>query len=108
MVRNAALTPLLGCSDDPAVTASEVTVDSFNVGLAGAFIPFESQRRTAIGAAIAQMPSDIVCLQEVWREEDKDAIVTAATGSVDRKVPIDVVRLLATAVVEAAVRSVAR
>jgi endonuclease/exonuclease/phosphatase family metal-dependent hydrolase len=67
------------CSSDPMpATTSSVIVDSLNVGLAGAFIPFESERRVAVSQAIAQMPSDIVCLQEVWREEDKDLIVNAA------------------------------
>jgi len=67
------------CSDDPAPapTSNTVTADSFNVGLAGAFIPFEAQRRAAMGPALANNPADIVCLQEVWREEDKDAIVAA-------------------------------
>ncbi len=71
------------CADDatPAPTGPTVTVETFNVGLAGAFIPFEPQRRAAVGPALAQNPSDIVCLQEVWREEDKDAIATAVRGT---------------------------
>jgi endonuclease/exonuclease/phosphatase family metal-dependent hydrolase len=68
---------VLACSAEPTPASTQVVIDSFNVGLAGAFIPFEPQRRAAVGAAIAQMPSDIVCIQEAWREEDKDAIVAA-------------------------------
>lgn len=69
----------LGCGSDAAPAGPvEVTVDTFNVALAGAFIPFETERRGAVAAAVAAMPSDIVCLQEVWRQEDKDAIATAA------------------------------
>ncbi len=72
-----ALAAAIGCSDDAATTPTTFTVDSLNVGLAGAFIPFEPQRRAAIGPAIATMDSDVVCLQEVWLESDKDAIVAA-------------------------------
>jgi endonuclease/exonuclease/phosphatase family metal-dependent hydrolase len=69
----------MACSDDgptPPV-ANTFTIDSFNVGLAGAFIPFEAERRAAMGPALANNPADVICLQEVWREEDKDAIATA-------------------------------
>ena len=72
-----ALAAAIGCSDDAAPTTTTFTVDSLNVGLAGAFIPFEPQRRAAIGPAIATLDSDVVCLQEVWQESDKDAIVAA-------------------------------
>lgn len=68
------------CADDAPAPAATVTVDTFNVGLAGAFIPFEAERRAAIGPALASSPADIVCLQEVWREEDKDAIAAAVRG----------------------------
>lgn len=68
------------CGDaTPAPAAAvDLTVDSFNVGLAGAFIPYETERRAAIGAAVGSMPSDVICIQEAWRQEDKDAIVAAA------------------------------
>lgn len=71
-------TLLAGCGSDSAAPAAvELTVDSYNVGLAGAFIPYETERRAAVAAAVAAMPSDIVCIQEVWRQEDKDAIIAA-------------------------------
>jgi endonuclease/exonuclease/phosphatase family metal-dependent hydrolase len=73
-----AVATLLGCSDGATPSASTtLTIDSLNVGLAGAFIPFEAERRAAIGPAVAALPSDVVCLQEVWREEDKDIIEAA-------------------------------
>ncbi len=69
----------MGCSDEaapPAVT--ELRVDTFNVGLAGAFVPNEAARRPAVIAAMADLPSDVVCLQEVWTQADKDALGAAA------------------------------
>lgn len=75
----AATLALAGCgSDDGTPAAVELTVDSYNVGLAGAFIPYETERRAAVATAVAAMPSDIVCIQEAWRQEDKDAIAAAA------------------------------
>lgn len=69
----------LGCGGDATPPAPlTLTVESFNVGLAGAFIPHEPERRRAIPSAVAAMSADIVCLQEAWRQEDKDAIVAAA------------------------------
>jgi endonuclease/exonuclease/phosphatase family metal-dependent hydrolase len=48
------------------------------VGLAGAFVPNEAERTRAVPTAVAGMTADIVCLQEAWRQEDKDAITAAA------------------------------
>ncbi len=52
----------------------DVTIDTLNVGLAGAFVPNEAARRTPVVEAIAAMDSDIVCLQEVWIASDKTLI----------------------------------
>lgn len=56
---------------------TEIRVDTFNVGLAGAFVPNETARREPVIEAIAALDSDIVCLQEVWEQSDKDRIRTA-------------------------------
>jgi endonuclease/exonuclease/phosphatase family metal-dependent hydrolase len=58
----------MGCSE------STVVVDSFNVALAGSFIPYESERRQPIADAIAVHDADVLCLQEVWTQEDKELI----------------------------------
>ena len=57
---------------------SGVTIDTFNVALAGRFVEYEDERRTPLTEAIAEMDSDIVCLQEVFQQSDKDAIQAAA------------------------------
>jgi len=59
----------------------DVTVDTFNVALAGAFIPFEAERRPYIGEAIAASNADILCLQEVWDQTDKVAIRDVAVDT---------------------------
>lgn len=67
-----------GCGDESAPASNELRVDTFNVGLAGAFVPNEAARRPAVIAAMANLPSDVVCLQEVWTQEDKDAVGASA------------------------------
>jgi endonuclease/exonuclease/phosphatase family metal-dependent hydrolase len=56
----------------------DVTVDTFNIAMAGAFSPFEAERRPALINAIAQSPADVLCIQEAWRQSDKDAIINGA------------------------------
>jgi hypothetical protein len=57
-----------GCreSSSTAREPEEVIVDAFNVALAGAFIPYESERWQPIVDAIAAHDADVSCLQEVW------------------------------------------
>ncbi len=67
---------------DSAVTGPiDVTIDTFNVALAGAFVPNEAARRPKIVEALAAHDADVVCLQEVWTEADKTAIAEAAKGA---------------------------
>ncbi len=76
----------LGCGDSTGESATgreaeEVIVDTFNVALAGAFIPYEAERREPISNAIAAHDADILCLQEVWTQEDKELIRDSAVGT---------------------------
>lgn len=68
---------VVACGGDDDVEPVEVRVDTFNVALAGAFVPNEAERRGPVIAAVAALDSDIVCLQEVWEQSDKDAFRTA-------------------------------
>ena len=47
----------------------------------GAFVPNEDARREVIPGALAALDSDVVCLQEVWTQADKDAITAALAGT---------------------------
>ena len=66
----------LGCGESTTTSREpeEVIVDSFNVALAGAFIPYETERRQPIADAIAAHDADVLCLQEVWTQADKELI----------------------------------
>lgn len=70
---------LSGCGDGAEDREPyEVAFDTFNVALAGAFIPFEAERRGYIEEAIAASDADVLCLQEVWSQDDKERIAEAA------------------------------
>jgi len=69
---------LLGACGSDNRQPVDVTIDTFNVALAGAFIPYEAERRQPVADAIATMDSDIVCLEEVWTQADKELIRDAA------------------------------
>lgn len=75
----ALLVALAGCGDDGP--RAEARFDTLNVGLAGSFVPNEAARREVIPGAVAALESDVVCLQEVWTQADKDAIEAAIGGA---------------------------
>jgi len=75
----------LGCGDSTGESATarepeEVIVDAFNMALAGGFIAYEEERRQPNADAIAAHDADILCLQEVWTQEDKELIRFPYTG----------------------------
>ena len=67
---------LVACGDDPY----DMRIDTFNIGLAGAFVPNEGARRDPVIDAIAASEADVLCLQEVWEQSDKDRVIAAATA----------------------------
>jgi endonuclease/exonuclease/phosphatase family metal-dependent hydrolase len=72
----------VGCGDDSGSgQPTEVTIETFNLALAGAFIPFEEERRQPLADAIATAEADILCLQEVWTQADKVMIRDAAAAA---------------------------
>jgi len=52
-----------------------LTVDSINVGLYGLFAPFESERRQPVIEAVAALGSDLLCVEEITRDSDREALV---------------------------------
>lgn len=69
---------LATCQTSLPPPKSDVVVDVFAAELAGAFSPFEEERRPAVRDAIAQLDGDVLCVADVARAEDRDAIVAAA------------------------------
>ncbi len=48
---------------------------TFNVGLAHTYVPYAEQRIPIIKDILKSNDSDVLCLQEVWRQQDRDAIL---------------------------------
>jgi endonuclease/exonuclease/phosphatase family metal-dependent hydrolase len=71
-----------GCGGDAGTESGgyALSVETFNVGLAGAFIGYEEERRDALGEAISGLDADVVCLEEVWRQSDKDLLADAVSA----------------------------
>ena len=56
-------------------------VETWNVGLAYGFVDYAEARKAPILEALAGSEADVICMQEVWEEEDKAAIVEAARAT---------------------------
>ena len=56
---------------------TSLQVQSFNVGLAHSFVPHAKDRLPLIIESLKKQPSDILCLQEVWTKNDREAITEA-------------------------------
>jgi endonuclease/exonuclease/phosphatase family metal-dependent hydrolase len=51
---------------------------TFNTGLFPEFVPLADERVPAVAAAVANTDASVLCLQEVWRDEDVATIIGAA------------------------------
>jgi endonuclease/exonuclease/phosphatase family metal-dependent hydrolase len=80
-----ALVALLGgCGDDESVDEggpAKLRFSTFNAGLAYGFVPYAEERSPLVPPALAELPVDVLCLQEVWLPADVEA-ARAATASV--------------------------
>lgn len=73
---------LLACGgDDIADDGGTATFATYNAGLARGFVPLAEERSAVTAEAIANLQADVVCVQEVWLEEDVTALTTAAADS---------------------------
>ncbi len=69
------------CSNDsggkPYFKSDTLKVTSYNVGLALNFVPYTRERLPVNEAILADYDSDVICLQEVWLDEQVEAITQA-------------------------------
>jgi endonuclease/exonuclease/phosphatase family metal-dependent hydrolase len=61
-------------TDTPTGPGGSYTFTTYNAGLAVGFVPAADTRQPAIGPAIAELDTDVVCLQEVWLPEQVSAV----------------------------------
>jgi endonuclease/exonuclease/phosphatase family metal-dependent hydrolase len=69
-----------GATCEDTGSAQDVVFDTFNLALAGNFVPYVKDRRQPLMDAMAQLDSDVVCLQEVWEQSDKDLVASAVAA----------------------------
>ncbi len=60
-----------------SVGATEVSLLTYNLGLAHSFVALAKERVPHLSKALATSESDIVCLQEVWKKSDRKKISKA-------------------------------
>ncbi|HIA02669.1 MAG TPA: hypothetical protein EYN66_12295 [Myxococcales bacterium] len=58
---------------DGTVVETELTVVSWNVGLAHGYVPLGAARQPHVIAALDTIDADVICLQELWTEDDREA-----------------------------------
>jgi endonuclease/exonuclease/phosphatase family metal-dependent hydrolase len=54
------------------------TVDTYNTGLAYGYVEYTMERLPHLIEVLSAYESDLICLQEVWRSDDREAIVASA------------------------------
>ena len=70
-----------GSSGQPYIKAESLKVSSYNVGLALNFVPYTNERLVVNRELLADYDSDVLCLQEVWLDEQVEAIKQALQGA---------------------------
>lgn len=68
------------CTDPPP--PGPVVFGTFNTGLAEGYVAHAADRVPAVAAALAASPTDVLCLQEVWTNQDDDGVWT--TENIER------------------------
>lgn len=73
---------LSACADsDDGFTTAAIKVTSYNVGLAKNFVPYTDERLVVNEELVADYDSDVICFQEVWLQDQVDAIEQALGSS---------------------------
>ncbi len=62
------------CSNKAATCPGGAMFATYNAGLAHGAVPFADERLQPIIDELAQSPADVVCLQEVWTDDDAERI----------------------------------
>ncbi len=71
--------PSMEPSMEPEQDSATLTVTTFNAGLARGFVPYADERLPFISPGVLGLESDVVCLQEVW-DDDQIARIEEETG----------------------------
>lgn len=72
------------CSDDDDQnnnTPTDLTVVTYNGGLARGFVPYADDRAPLVSQAVADLEADVVCVQEIWLPEHVAQLSADATDT---------------------------
>ncbi len=76
---------LTGCpsgdDDDDSAATEPLTVVTYNAGLAVGFVPGAEDRAPKASGAVAGLAADVVCVQEVWRDDHVDGLLLDTAGA---------------------------
>jgi endonuclease/exonuclease/phosphatase family metal-dependent hydrolase len=64
-------------TDGSEKDTTTIRVVSWNVGLAHGYVPLGAARQPHVIAALDTIDADVICLQELWTEEDREAARSA-------------------------------
>lgn len=67
------------CGDDGG--SSRVSLVTYNIGLATGFVDYAPQRQPVVVDLVQKLEADVVCLQEVWTQDDIDKVVEGAKAA---------------------------
>lgn len=68
----------VGCGDDKEKAGPSITVATFNAGLADGFVPYARERAPLIMRDLPKEVLDVLCVEEVWTQDDWDDLTDAA------------------------------
>lgn len=70
-----------GSDGQPYFKAESLKVTTYNVGLALNFVPYTNERLVVNRELLGDYDSDVLCLQEVWLDDQVEAIKQALQGT---------------------------
>lgn len=70
-----------GSDGKPYYKTDQLKVTTFNLGLALNFVPYTNERLVVLESLLADYDSDVLCLQEVWLDEQVEAVTQALQGT---------------------------
>jgi len=70
-------------------TKDHGTYATFNAGLAVGYVEYLDERQPLVGPGVAELDSDVVCLEEVWMPEHVDDVLSATASTFPHSFAVD-------------------
>ncbi len=72
---------LVACGGDDEVDGPIFGFATYNAGLATGYVSYAPEREALIGDALAAVNADVICLEEVWTEDQAKSLIEGAKPS---------------------------